>query len=89
MSTPPNPENPNARHRVYSASLLGVEGPECTIPKCAARGRTTGTGWLEQHAFGWRMEFDCPLHGTLYATGGVWTAMIERVLKAQQPPVQD
>ena len=67
---------PDDRQSFFSAKLAGVPGPECNIPKCRAPGRTLGTGWIRIATLGWAMEFACPDHGALLATGSIWTPMI-------------
>jgi hypothetical protein len=67
--------------RIYARKLLGVTGPECTIPHCRAPGRTTSTGWLELGSLGeWCLEFTCPDHGALLATGDEWRQLIAETL---------
>jgi hypothetical protein len=79
-----SPSDAKPRPRFYSAKLLGVEGPECSIPKCGARGRTTSTGWIERGDLDrWWMEFTCPDHGAVLATGDVWSSLIKEVLNEQ------
>jgi hypothetical protein len=51
---------PDDRQGFFSAKLVSIPGPECTIPKCRAPGHTVGTGWIRGASLGWAMEFECP-----------------------------
>ena len=72
-----------ARRKLYSETLLGLENPNCTMPKC--RSMMHSTGWLEEDAgwdpVRWFMEFECPDHGPQWVSGGVWQALIDRALQ--------
>jgi len=76
---------PEVGSRIHSERLKGLDGPECTIPKCPAPGRMVCTGWL---VFGteledegeWFLESACPLHGPGLSSGGPSWPVVEEVL---------
>ena len=71
-----------ASRRLYSAKLLGIDGPVCSIPKCRGPASMPSTGWLEFSQFNnWCVEFNCPLHGPALVYGWNLTARITEALK--------
>lgn len=69
--------------RLYSEKLLGFDHNNCTIPKCRASTEPS-TGWIEktsENPARWSMEFECPLHGAGWVSGGEWQVLIDEVLR--------
>ena len=78
----------DGRGRHFSADLVGLEGGECTIPKCTAKGRTRSTGWFElgsPFGAGWLLEFNCPDHGPGMAYDPAYDDIVQRAVDELKP----